>query len=203
METSPLLARRVIPWKERLQKSLVVLLLTAVAVAGAWIFTGASLDTDPRYLFALGAVALSGLSLSVYFWFKKEEGATTKEDSRSVRSRIDDDRQGRGWASRLGYNIKRFLSAIVVLTGLLIALAGLGVLGLQVFAYLKTGGWKSVSTLSVAAPYFPWLNNPQSWFGLNDIVRGMLGLLPLSLALVVPGLLIAGFGSALRQRASR
>jgi len=203
METSPLLARRVIPWKERLQKSLVALLLTATVVAGAWVFTGASLDSDPRYLLALAAVALFGLSLSAYFLFRKEEGGTSKEDSRSVRSRIDDDRQGRGWVSRLGYNIKRFTSGIVVLTGLLIALAGLGVLGLQVFGYLKTGGWKSVSTLSVASPYFPWLNNPQSWFGLNDIVRDMLGLLPLSLALVVIGWLIAGFGSALRQRASR
>ena len=140
METNPLLARRVIPWKERLQKSLVVLLLTTVIIAGAWVFTGASVDTDPRYLLALGAVALFGLSLSAYFWFKKQEGATSKEDSRSVRSRIDDDRQGRGWVSRLGYNVKRFLSGIVVLTGLLIALAGLGVLGLQIFGYLKTGG---------------------------------------------------------------
>lgn len=203
METSPLLARRVIPWKERLQKSLVTLLLTATVVAVAWVFTDASPDTDPRHLFALGAVALLGLSLSAYFWFKKEEGATSKEGSRAVRSRIDDDRRGRGWFNRLGYNVKRFLSGFVVLTGLLVALAGLGVLGLQVFAYLKTGGWKSVSTLSVLSPYFPWLNNPQSWFGLHDIVRDMLGLLPLSLALVVLGWLIAGFGSALRQRASR
>ncbi len=203
METSPLLARRVIPWKERLQKSLVTLLLTVTVVAVAWVFTGASPATDPRFLFALGVVALFGLSLSAYFWFKKEEGSTSKEDSRAVRSRIDDDRQGRGWVSRLGYNVKRFLSGIVVLTGLLIALAGLGVVGLQVFGYLKTGGWKSVSTLSVASPYFPWLDNPQSWFGLNDIVRDMLGLLPFSLALVVLGCLIAGFGSALRQRASR
>jgi hypothetical protein len=203
METSPLLARRVIPWKERLQKSLVVLLLTTIIVAGAWVFTGASSDTDPRFLIALGAVSLFGLSLAAYFWCKKQEVSTSKEDSRAVRSRIDDDRQGRGWVSRLGYNVKRFLLGIVVLTGLLIALAGLGVVGLQVFGYLKTGGWKSVSTLSVASPYFPWLDNPQSWFGLNDIVRDMLGLLPFSLALVVLGCLIAGFGSALRQRASR
>lgn len=203
METSPLLARRVIPWKERLQKSLVVLLLTATGVAAAWVFTGASLHSDPRYLLALGTIALLGVSLSTYFWFRKEEGGTSKEDSRSVRSRIDDDRQGRGWVSRLGYNSKRFLSGIVVLTGLMIALAGLGVLGLQVFGYLKTGGWKSVSTLSVLSPYFPWLDNPLSWFGLNDIVRNMLGLLPLSLALVVLGWLVAGFGSALRQRVSR
>jgi len=203
METSPLLARRVIPWKERLQKSLVVLLLTTTVVAGAWVITGATLETDPRYLIALGAVALFGLSLAAYCWFKKEESAANKEDSRAVRNRIDDERQGRGWVSRLGYNVKRFLAGLVVLTGLLIGLAGLGVLGLQIFGYLKTGGWKSVSTLSIASPYFAWLNDPQSWFGLNNIVRDMLGLLPLSLALVVFGWLIAGFGSALRQRASR
>ncbi|MCP4299456.1 MAG: hypothetical protein GY783_02620 [Gammaproteobacteria bacterium] len=203
METSPLLARRVIPRKERLQKALVILLVTAVAVAGAWVFTDVSLNSDPLSLIAIGSVAVVGLSISAYFWFKKEEGASTKEDSRFVRRRIDDDRQGRGWISRLGYNAKRILSGIVVLAGGLFVLAGLGVLGLQVFGYLKVGEWRPVSLLGVASPYIPWLNNPQSWFGLHDIVRNALGIMPLSLALILVGWLIAGFGAALRERATR
>ena len=202
METNPLLARRVIPTKERLQKALLALLLTAGAVAGAWVFVGAWFEFDQRYLLALAGIAAFGVSLSAYFWFKKEERATTKENGVSVRRRIDDDRQGRTWVSRLTYNFKRFLAGVVILIGVLIVLAGLGVLCLQVFGYLKTGDWKPVSTLSVVSPLFSWLQNPQSWFGLHDIVRNMLGLMPLSLALVLLGWLVAGFGSALRQRVS-
>lgn len=200
METNPLLARRVIPKRERLQKALVVLLLTAGAVAGAWVFAGASFEFNPPHLLAFAGVAAFGLSLSAYFWFKKEERATTKENGVFIRRRIDDDRHGRTWVSRLTYNVKRLLAGVVILIGVLIVLAGLGVLCLQVFGYLKTGDWRSVSTLSVASPLFSWLQNPRSWFGLHDIVSNMLGILPLSLALVLLGWLVAGFGSALRQR---
>jgi hypothetical protein len=203
METSPLLARRAIPRKERLQKALVILIVTALVVTSAWIFTDGTVDKDPLYLFTIGSLAFVGLSISAYVWFKKEEGASTKEDSRFIRRRIDDDRQGRGWISRLGYNTKRFLSGIVVLAGGLFVLAGLGVLGLQTFGYLKVGEWRSVSLLGVASPYISWLNNPQSWFGLHEIVRDALAIMPLSLALVLVGWLIAGFGSALRERAMR
>jgi hypothetical protein len=203
METSPLLARRVIPRKERLQKALVILLVTALAVAGAWIFIDGSLHRNPLYLFTLGSVAFVGLFTSVYFWFRKEEVASTKEDSRFVRRRIDDDRQGRGWISRFGYNTRRFLSGMVVLAGGLFVLAGLGVLGLQVVGYLKVGEWRSMSLFEFASQYIPWLIHPRSWFGLHDIVRDALDIMPLSLALILVGWLIAGFGSALRERATR
>lgn len=203
MKTSPLLARRAIPRKERVQKALGVLTVTAVVVAAAWLLTDASPDSDPRHLVAIAAAAMVGLCLSAYFWFRREESARTKEESRSVRDRIDDDRQGRGWVSRLGYNTRRLLAGIVVIAGLLIVLAGLGVLGLQLFDYLKTGRWNSVSTLSVVIPHVSWLSDPQSWFGLHDILRSFLGLLPFSVCLVLVGGLVAGFGSSLRQRVSR
>ena len=197
------MARRVISLKERLQKTLAALLVTAIAVAGAWLYTGASLDSAPAYLVAFGLAALLGLSISTYFLFKKQEDAHTKEDSRFVRRRINDDRQGRSWFSRVGYNIRRFLGGLVVLIGLLVALAGLGVLGLQIFGYLKIGEWKSVSLLSVASPQWQWLNNPQSWFGLNDILRDALDIMPLSLTLILVGWLIAGSGSAWRERIAK
>lgn len=203
METSPLLARRVIPGKERLQKALAVLLLTAIVVAAAWIFFGVSLDSESAYFIAIGCIALVGLSASAFFWFKKEESASSKENSRAVRRRIDDDRQDRGWTSRIWYNTKRILGGIVVLMGALFVLAGLAVIAVQVFIYLKAGTWRSVSILSVATPYLPWLTNPQSWFGLHDIATDALGIAPLSLALVLIGWLIAGFGSALRERVRR
>lgn len=203
MDTSPVLAQRVISRKERLQKAVLVLLVTALLVAAAWVLTGGSLDAGPVYLTSIGGAAIVGLSISAYFWFKKEERASTKEKGRFVRSRIEDDRQGRSWVSRLGFNIRRFLSGLVVLIGILFVFAGVGLLGLQVFNYLKIGEWQSLSLFSVASPYLPWLNNPQSWFGLHDIVEDASRLMPSSLALVLVGLLIAGFGSAMKGRVTQ
>ncbi|MGI9236339.1 MAG: hypothetical protein ACR2QZ_03035 [Woeseiaceae bacterium] len=203
METSPLLARRTVPVKERLQKSLLVLLSTLVAVGGVWIFAGASADIEARFLLMMAAIAALGLIVALYFWFKKEDRAVDKEGYRSVRRRIEDDRQGRGWLSRVSHNLKRFLTGVIVAIGLLIALAGVGVFVLQVYGFLKTGSWSPVSVLSVATPYVPWLSSPQSWFGLNRIIREASGILPLSLALVLLGWIVAGFGSSLRQRGSR
>lgn len=203
MDTSPVLARRVISLKERLQKAAAALLVTVIAVAGAWLYTGATLDSGTPYLVVFGLAAALGLSISTYFLFKKEEDAHTKEDSRFIKRRIEDDRQGRSWFTRVGYNVRRFLGGLVVLVGLLVALAGLGVLGLQIFGYLKIGEWKSVSLLSVATPQWHWLNNPQSWFGLNGILRDALDIMPLSLTLILFGWLIAGSGSALRERIAK
>jgi len=202
MHTNPLLARRAIPTRERLQKALSCLVLTILGVALTWVLTDGSLDANPVYLFAIGFAALLGLSVSAYFWFKKEETAHSKEDGRFVRRRIEDDRQGRSWISRIGYNTRKFLSGIIAFVGVLFVLAGLGVLGLQVYGYLKTGDWGSISLLGVATPYWRWLHSPQGWFGLHKIVTDAMGLMPLSMALVLVGWLIAGFGSALRQRIS-
>lgn len=203
MKTSPLLARRVIPVKERVQKALLLLLLTAISVASVWYFAGASTRIEARFLLLMAAISLLGLIFALYFWVKKHDQARTKEGYRSVRRRIDDERHGRGWISRLSYNFKRFTTGVVVAVGLLLALAGVALLALQVFAYLKTGSWRSVSVLSVGSRYLPWLDGPQSWFGLNAIVRDVADLLPLSLTLVLFGWLVAGFGAALRQRAAR
>jgi hypothetical protein len=203
METSPLLARREIPLKERLQKSLLVLIATAIAAGSAWYFTGASTKLQGRSVLLTGAILALGLIVSLYFALKAHDRTKTREGYRSVRRRIDDDREGRGWGSRLFYNLKRFLTGVFVAIGLLVALAGIGVLALQVYGYLRTGIWRSISLLSVASIHMPWLNNPQSWFGLNRIVRDAAGLLPLSLALVLLGTLVAGFAAGIRQRAAR
>jgi hypothetical protein len=200
MDTNPLLGRRAISRKERLQKALSCLLVTALAVTLAWVFTGGFLGGEPVYLIVTGSVALLGLCFSAYFWFKKEELPHTREESRFIKRRIEDDRAGRSWIGRIGYNTRRFLSGVIVFVGFLSILAGLGVLGLQIYGYLKFGEWGSVSVLGTASPYWPWLNNPQTWFGLNKIVRYVFGLMPLSLSFVLAGWLIAGFGSAVRER---
>ena len=123
METSPLLAQRVIPLKERLQKSLLVLMATAIAAGSAWYFTGASTNLEGRFVLLIGAILALGLIVSLYFALKTRDRTRTREGYRSVRRRIDDDRQGRGWISRLSYNLKRFLTGVFVAFGLLVALA--------------------------------------------------------------------------------
>lgn len=203
MRTNPLLAKREIPVKERLQKALIVLVVTALIVAAIWVISDVSLHKDRGYLFAIGLLTLSGLLLASFFWFKKDEAAKTKEESRFLRHRIDDDRQGRGWTSRIVFNTRRILAGIIVFIGGLFVLAGLAVLGLQIFAYLKLGDWKPVPVLELVSPHIPWLRNPQSWFGLHNIISDALDFVPVSLLLFLAGWLIAGFGSALRERVRR
>lgn len=203
METSPLLARREIPWKERLQKTLIVLVLTALALAGTWMITDGSLDNEPPYLLSFAGAALLSLCISAYFLFKKEERAKTKEESQALRGRIEDDRSASGWVSRFGYSTRRFLAGMVVLGGALVVVAGIGVLGLQIYRYLRVGEWISMSLFDFLSPHVSWLGNPQSWFGLYRIVKGAFEIMPLSLAVILVGWLIAGFGSALRQRVRR
>ena len=82
------------------------------------------------------------------------------------------------WAARVAY-----LIAIPPL------LAGVGIIGMQVYGYLQYGEWSPLSAMALAEGRFPWLDNPQSWLGLHQIVHGFLNWLPVSLFL----LLIGGF----------
>jgi len=54
-------------------------------------------------IFLVPLILVLGLGVSAYFWFRKEERARSKEQGQSIRSRIDDDRHGRGWISRIGW----------------------------------------------------------------------------------------------------
>lgn len=203
MRTNPLLARREIPRKERLQKALIAVVFTALIVAAAWFSTDDSLHRSLAYLSAVGSVGILGLSAALFLWLKKNEVAKTKEDSQHIKERIEDDRHGRGWVDRIGFNIRRFLAGIVVLTGGLFVLAGIGVFGLQAYGYLRYGDWVSRPFFDLILPYIPWLRAPESWFGLHRIVREVFDFLPVSLLLLLLGWLIAGFGSALRGRVRR
>lgn len=203
MDTSPLLARRVISLKERLQKALAMLLATAALVGGAWYLSGATLDSDVRLLAALIGTSVLGLGLTLYFAFRKHEVGRSKQDNEAIRQRIADDRAGSSWVGRIGLGVRRFIYGIVVLSGILIAVSGFGLFGVQAFAYLRTGAWHSISVLAALRPYAAWLQDPQSWLGLHAIASQFLGLLPASLALIVCGWMIAGLGSGLRDKAKR
>jgi hypothetical protein len=173
MQTSPVMARRVIPAKERLQKALITFVTTAATVGAAWVLLDLSRDSDPKYLAIVAGISVLGLAYTLYFAFKKHESASTKEGNRAIRERIDDDRSGAGWTARIAYNIRRFLCGIIVFSGLLVSLAGVGVIGFQVYGYLRIAEWQSISVFSVVVDIVPWLQSPQSWIGLYKVLPGI------------------------------
>ena len=203
MRTSPLLARREIPANERLQKALTALVATAAVVAGAWYLTGASPDSSILHLGGIALLTLAGLVLTAFVGLRRHESGRSKEDKQRIRERIADDRSGRGWLSRSAYNLRRFVFGVVIMAGWLVVISGAGLFCYQVFVFLKSGQWMSLDVLRLAYPYVSWLQDPQSWYGLHGIVVDFLGLVPVSLALIAAGWLVAGFGSALRGKVRR
>lgn len=203
MTTNPILGRRDIPATERLQKALATLVVTAFAVAGAWLLTGASTDSDPLHLAGIAALALIGLTASTYFGLKKYETGRDKEQTRAIRERIGDDRRGGSWVGRIGFSTRRLLFGTVFFAGVAIALCGVALLCLQAYGFLKSGDWPSYSLLRAAWPHVDWLRNPQSWYGLHRIVYDFLNIVPASLALLIVGWLVAGIGSAFKGRIRR
>ncbi len=69
---------------------------------------------------------------------------------------------------------------------------GLIVFGFQIYEYLRTGSWLSVSVISTLAwcgiaPIANWAAVPNDWIGLHRI----LSMIPTSLALIVVGSITA------------
>lgn len=197
------MARRTIPARERWQKAAVVIVLTAAVVAAVCWLTGVTPDSAPRALLVPGALAFVGLALAAWFVLHRRESAITREGQAAIRQRIDDDRSGAGWTARIGYNAGRAVFWLIMLAGLLVALAGVAVFGYQVFLYLKFDEWRSISVFGVLAPYVPWLASPQSWPGLHRLVRQAFTLLPLSLCLILIGWVVAGFAAGRRAAVQR
>ncbi|MFC0246401.1 hypothetical protein ACFOLL_04360 [Falsochrobactrum ovis] len=82
-------------------------------------------------------------------------------------------------------------NADVMFVGLLALaffLCGLGVLGFQIFEYLKTGIWSGFSLLNLLSLFVddPWIYYPQSWFGVHKI----LAFIPSSATMFVIGYFI-------------
>ena len=112
---------------------------------------------------------------------------------------------------KINEELRFFISKLTVvdflclsITGAVMALAsfflfsGFGIICYQIFLWMKNGIWSEFSIEVVFSFLFEntmlaqWLNNPESWFGLQRIVEWLLQNIPLSAALIIPSVLIFG-----------
>ena len=83
------------------------------------------------------------------------------------------------------------------LFGNFIFLIGLGVLFYQCFLWLQNGVWTEYDLFSVFnyvfenTEVYQWMINPESWIGMQKLLLWILEVIPVSLALMVPGFSIA------------
>ena len=94
------------------------------------------------------------------------------------------------------------LSVLTMAGACLVLLSGTSLLGYQAFLWLKDGVWTEFPIIVVFNFFFEnswlhaWLNDPEAWHGLQTLIGWLLENVPLSLALIVPGvagmLIIAG-----------
>jgi len=84
---------------------------------------------------------------------------------------------------------------IMAFTSLFLAF-GLGLVGYQVFLWIKDGVWSEFAIMEVFNSIFgdtlaaQWLSNPESWLGLQKIIEWLLYNIPISVALIVPSIMV-------------
>ena len=84
---------------------------------------------------------------------------------------------------------------IMSLASLFLA-SGLGLVGYQIFLWIKNGVWSEFAIMEIFNSLFgntlaaQWLSNPESWFGLQKIIEWLLHNIPLSAALIVPSIMV-------------
>lgn len=95
---------------------------------------------------------------------------------------------------RLVLALVRFLRDVIFGVAVLIFIAGLCVLGYQVYIGLKHGEWLALPLqmfFTYLVPYTAWIDSPESWYGLHKLLTGVFAFTPLSLFLIVAGLMLA------------
>ena len=94
------------------------------------------------------------------------------------------------------------LSVSIMFVGGLVVFGGLGILIYQSFLWLQEGVWSGIPMLSAFNYFFQgtalhgWVDAPQSWLGLHEMVKWCLLNIPLSLVLIVDGLAVIFFVAA-------
>ena len=94
------------------------------------------------------------------------------------------------------------ITGLVTLTGIvggLFFLIGLSLFGYQAILWLQDGVWTEIPLFAVFNFLFEntilhqWMIHPESWMGLQKLFSWFLEAVPLSVALMIPGLAIAFF----------
>ena len=84
---------------------------------------------------------------------------------------------------------------IMSLASLFLA-SGLGLVGYQIFLWIKDGVWSEFAIMEVFNSLFgntlaaQWLSNPESWLGLQKIIEWLLYNIPVSVALILPSIMV-------------
>jgi len=79
----------------------------------------------------------------------------------------------------------------------LVFLSGFGLLGYQTVVWLQDGVWNAMPLMMVFSFLFEgtalsaWMNHPDSWVGLQQIMKWLLVNTPISLVLIVNGLIMS------------
>lgn len=87
-------------------------------------------------------------------------------------------------------------SAIPVLLGILVATL---IFGYQCFNWLQNGYWLELPLVTLFSSqefftnYNSWYNSPDSWLGLNKIIKWLLEKLPLSISAIGVGFFVKFF----------
>ncbi len=89
------------------------------------------------------------------------------------------------------------INTVVGFLAALVFFSGLGLVAYQIFLWIQNGAWTEYPIFVLFNFVFEntvlhqWINQPDSWFGLQKILIWSMENMPLSLALVVPGLLVS------------
>jgi hypothetical protein len=98
-----------------------------------------------------------------------------------------------GFGQKLGRIKNKFFSGIIYLLGILMLLAGLALVGFQIFLFLYQGAWSSFSLLRfidiTPIQFQAWVVRPDQWLGLHKIVYWLLDV-PLAFLALVCGFLL-------------
>ncbi|MDE1045380.1 MAG: hypothetical protein OSA05_08910, partial [Nitrospinaceae bacterium] len=91
------------------------------------------------------------------------------------------------------------LISVMGMLGLMIFMAGLGLFSYQAMLWLQNGTWTEFPLFVVFNFLFEntalhqWMVHPESWLGLQKMFSWFLESIPLSMALMIPGISIALF----------
>ena len=95
------------------------------------------------------------------------------------------------------------LSTLGLLLCVSVFLSGFGLLGYQIVVWLQDGAWNAMPLMMVfnflfdGTPFGAWMQSPDSWVGLHQVVKWLLVNTPIFLVLIVNGLIMTAGMAAL------